>query len=447
MKPIVAIVGRPNVGKSTLFNRITRTRDALVSDFPGLTRDRHYGEASWNDTAFTLVDTGGFAGPDDLAMRIAAQVRQAVDDADAIIFLMDARQGLSPHDRDIAALLRPLSKPVIYAVNKIDRPADEPQLAEFYGLGIEKLYPVSAEHRYGVNALLDEMVQALKSRRPMTGPAGDGDMIRLAVVGRPNVGKSSLINRILGQERLVVSSEPGTTRDAIDTVYRTGGRSYRLIDTAGIRRKGRVSRPIEKFSVMKSLRSLDRCDVALVIIDARDGIADQDITIAGYAHERGCGCIFLLNKWDLIEKDRDTLRRLSQALRERAKFLAFAPVLSVSAATGQRLPKIFKLVNEVYRQYGTRIGTGHLNRILEAAVARNTPALYRGRRIKFFYATQIAAKPPTIVCFVNYPQAVHFSYQRYIVNRVRREAGLDKTPVRVFFRKRERRDLKGRDSP
>jgi GTP-binding protein len=208
-----------------------------------------------------------------------------------------------------------------------------------------------------------------------------------------------------------------------------------------------VSRPIEKFSVMKSLRSLDRCDVALVIIDARDGIADQDITIAGYAHERGCGCIFLLNKWDLIEKDRDTLRRLSQALRERAKFLAFAPVLSVSAATGQRLPKIFKLVNEVYRQYGTRIGTGHLNRILEAAVARNTPALYRGRRIKFFYATQIAAKPPTIVCFVNYPQAVHFSYQRYIVNRVRREAGLDKTPVRVFFRKRERRDLKGRDSP
>lgn len=443
MKPIVAIVGRPNVGKSTFFNRVTRTRDALVSDFPGLTRDRHCGEAHWDDTEFILVDTGGFGGADDLAAQIAAQVRLAIDDADAVIFMMDGRQGLSLYDHDIVALLRTIVKPVFYAVNKIDGPENEIQLAEFYGLGIEKLYSLSAEHRYGLTELLDDLVGVLAGLQPMADAPADNEVVRLAVVGRPNVGKSSLINCILGEERLLVSNVPGTTRDAIDTLYRNNNKSYLLIDTAGIRRKGKVSRKLEKFSIIKALRSLERCDVALVVIDAAEGVTEQDITVAGYAHERGCGCVFLLNKWDLVEKDRNTLRRFSQALKEQAKFIGFAPVLSVSAVTGQRIPRIFNLVDEVYRQYGSRVGTGRLNKLFETAIEQNTPALHRGRRIKFFYATQIATKPPTIVCFVNYPEAVHFSYQRYLVNRVRHETGLDKTPVRLFFRKRERRRLPG----
>ncbi|MFZ0242339.1 MAG: ribosome biogenesis GTPase Der [Desulfobacterales bacterium] len=444
MKPIVAIVGRPNVGKSTFFNRVTRTRDALVSDFPGLTRDRHFGEACWDDTEFSLVDTGGFGGADDLAGQISDQVNLAIADADAIIFLMDGRQGLSPFDRDIVARLRPISKPVFYAVNKIDGPENEIRLADFYGLGIERLFPLSAEHRYGVTDLLDELVRALATLEAPGEVRKDGEPVRVAVVGRPNVGKSSLINCILGQERLLVSSAPGTTRDAIDTLHRVGPKSYLLIDTAGIRRKGKVSLKYEKFSIIKSLRSLDRCDVALAIVDAAEGITEQDVTIAGYAHDRGCGCIFLLNKWDLVEKDHNTLRRFSQILREQAKFLGFAPVLSVSALSGQRVPKIFTLVDEVYRQYSTRIGTGRLNKAFEAAIEHNTPALHRGRRIKFFYATQIAVKPPTIVCFVNYPEAVHFSYQRYLVNRIRHATSLDKTPVRLFFRKRERRVMVGK---
>jgi GTPase len=370
-------------------------------------------------------------------------VRLAIDDADAVIFMMDGRQGLSPYDHDIVALLRTIVKPVFYAVNKIDGPENEIQLAEFYGLGIEKLYSLSAEHRYGLTELLDDLVGVLAGLQPMADAPADNEVVRLAVVGRPNVGKSSLINCILGEERLLVSNVPGTTRDAIDTLYRNNNKSYLLIDTAGIRRKGKVSRKLEKFSIIKALRSLERCDVALVVIDAAEGITEQDITVAGYAHERGCGCVFLLNKWDLVEKDRNTLRRFSQALKEQAKFIGFAPVLSVSAVTGQRIPRIFNLVDEVYRQYGSRVGTGRLNKLFETAIEQNTPALHRGRRIKFFYATQIATKPPTIVCFVNYPEAVHFSYQRYLVNRVRHETGLDKTPVRLFFRKRERRRLPG----
>ena len=315
MKPIVAIVGRPNVGKSTFFNRVTHTRDALVSDSPGLTRDRHFGEAQWDDTEFILVDTGGFAGADDLASQIAAQVHLAIDDAEVIIFMMDGRQGLSPYDREIVDLLRPISKPVFYVVNKIDGPENEIQMSDFYGLGIEKLYPLSAEHRYGLTDLLDDLVRVLANFQPMSDAPADSEIVRLAVVGRPNVGKSSLINRILGEERLLVSDVPGTTRDAIDTLHRVSQKSYLLIDTAGIRRKGKVSRKLEKFSIIKSLRSLDRCDVALVIIDASEGITEQDITIAGYAHERGCGCLFLLNKWDLVEKDRNTLRRFNQDLK------------------------------------------------------------------------------------------------------------------------------------
>ena len=434
MKPIVAIVGRPNVGKSTFFNRVTRTRDALVDDLPGVTRDRHYGDAEWDGVEFTLVDTGGFQreDEDDFADEIRFQILQAIEDADVIILLLDGKGGISPFDEDVVQILRTLTKPIFYAVNKIDGVEQEVKLYDFYGLGIEKLYPISAEHRYGVSDFLDDLVLAF----PKTVPDEPQDMIRLAVVGKPNVGKSSLINRILGKKRLLVSDIPGTTRDAIDSVCNINGKSYLLIDTAGIRRKAKVSKKIEKFSIIKALRSLERCDVALIVIDAYEGITEQDISVAGYAYERGCGCILLLNKWDIVEKDSKTAKKYHDQMRMEAKFLNFAPVMTISALTGLRVLKIFVLVEEVYSQYSARIGTGQLNKIFERAIERNEPSLYRGRRIKFFYVTQVSTGPPTFVCFTNYPGAVHFSYKRYLINQIRDGTGLDKIPIRIIFRKR-----------
>ncbi len=443
MKPIVAIVGRPNVGKSTLFNLMTRSGDALVDDAPGVTRDRHYGEGSWDETAFVVVDTGGLLGTDDFAHPIQAQVNQVIAEADAVIFLMDAKVGVSPYDREILADLRSIDKAVFFAVNKIDSPQQEVLMSDFYSLGLSRIYPISAAHRYGISDLLDDLIRILPGPALPSGATAEPEMIRLAVVGRPNVGKSSLINRILGQDRLLVSDVPGTTRDAIDTECRVNSRSYLMIDTAGIRRKGRVSRKLEKFSVIRALKSLSRCDVALIVMDADEGITDQDITIAGYAHDRGCGCIFLLNKWDLLDSDAGTVRKYLQELRLKAKFLSFAPALTVSALTGQRVMKIFKSVDEVYSQYCRRIGTGRLNRIVASAVQQNVPSLHRGRRIKFYYATQVKARPPTFVCFTNYPKAVHFSYRRYLVNRLREETGLEKTPIRLYVRQREGRQKKG----
>ena len=437
MKPIIAIVGRPNVGKSTLFNRVTRTKDALVDDFPGVTRDRHYGDASWNDAEFTLVDTGGFTEGDDFAGEIRFQVRQAIDDADVILMLLDGKDGFSPFDQDIIDLLRTVDKPIFYAVNKIDGAEQEVMLSDFYRLGIDRFYPLSAEHRYGLNDLLDDIVASpgLFGSEP---PGEDEqNQIKLAVVGRPNVGKSSLINRILGEKRLLVSDIPGTTRDAIDSICKIDDTNYLLVDTAGIRRKGKVSKKLEKFSIIKALRSLDRCDVALIVIDAEEGVTDQDIAIAGYAYDRGCGCVLLLNKWDLVKKNSNTVKLYYQRLRDQAKFLSFAPAMTISALTGQRVAKIFKIVRDVYDQYRRRIGTGQLNRIFERAIEKNEPSLHRGKRIKFYYAAQIATGPPTIVCFVNYPQAVHFSYKRYLINRLREESGLDSTPIRLIFRQRE----------
>ncbi len=442
MKPMVAIVGRPNVGKSTFFNQVTRSRDALVDDLPGVTRDRIYGDALWNDIPFTLVDTGGFSGQldDTFAEAIRHQVFEAMEAADAIIMLMDGRQGLSPYDRDIVDTLREQPKPVFFAVNKIDGPDQEALMAEFFALGLEHLFPLSAEHRFGLSDLLDRLVANFKHHAE-----APRDEIRLAVVGRPNVGKSSLLNRLAGAERHLVSDIPGTTRDAVDSLIKHDGRHYRLIDTAGIRRKGKVSLKLEKFSILKALRSLDRCDVALIVIDAAEGVTDQDVSVAGYAHERGCGCIFLLNKWDLVEKDQHSVRRFTEELRTAAKFLAFAPVLTISALTGQRVRRIFKLVASVYAQHSTRVNTGRINRILEQALADNEPSLHRGRRIKFFYATQAATRPPTFVLFVNYPEAVHFSYQRYLVNRLREGAGLHDTPIRLVLRPRAgRKDIGAR---
>ncbi len=437
MKPIVAIVGRPNVGKSTLFNRITRTKDALVDDFPGVTRDRKYGDAIWNEIEFTLVDTGGFLydESDVFSEQIRLQVIQAIDDADVILLLLDGREGISPFDREVVALLRPVRKPVFYAANKIDGFEQETHLYEFYNLGLETIFPVSAEHRYGVADCLDKLVESF----PETEKEEEDEMISLAVVGRPNVGKSSLINKILGENRLLVSNVPGTTRDTIDTVCEVNGNSYLLVDTAGIRRKGKVFQKIEKFSIIKALRSLDRCDVALIVIDAYEGITDQDVTVAGYAYDRGCGCIFLLNKWDIVEKDTKTEKKFLETLRMAAKFLNFAPVLTISALTGKRVSRIFRLVEDVYRQYTIRIATGQLNRLLEQAIEKNEPSLHRGKRLKFYYATQIKSGPPTIVCFVNYPDAIHFSYKRYLINRIREGAGLEQTPIKLIFRQRSGR--------
>jgi GTP-binding protein len=435
MKPIVALVGRPNVGKSTLFNRITRTKDALVDNFPGVTRDRLFGDAKWGEHVFTLVDTGGFAsgGGDVFARKIRDQVELAVEEADLVVMLMDGKTGISPFESEMLGLLRSRTAPVVYAVNKIDSGEQEDRLVDFFSLGVDRIDPLSAEHGYGINDFMDHLVTLL----PVVETAVPDDAIRVAVVGRPNAGKSSLINRILGEERLIVSDVPGTTRDAIDTNFTREGQAYVLVDTAGIRRKGRVSKKLEKFSIIKALRSLERCDVALIVIDAHEGITEQDIRVAGYAHQRGCGAIFLLNKWDLLaDKDSNTAKKYHQELKRQSKFLSFAPSMTISALTGQRVPRIFAIIDEVYAQYTTRVGTGQINRIVARALERTEPSLHKGRRLKFYYTTQVGVKPPHFVCFVNYPDAVHFSYQRYLINQIRSATGLDKTPLKLDFRLR-----------
>ncbi|MDY6953425.1 MAG: ribosome biogenesis GTPase Der [Thermodesulfobacteriota bacterium] len=437
MKPIVAIVGRPNVGKSTLFNRITRSRKALVDDLPGVTRDRIYGDATWDDVSFTVVDTGGFSDfeSEQFSSLIRYQVGQAIEEADAIIMLFDGRQGVTPVDRDLVQRLRQSSKPVFYGVNKIDGPRQEAAMADFSVLGVAPLYPISAEHRYGVVDFMDALTAVL----PQATVETSSDRIRLAVIGRPNVGKSSLINRLLGDERLVVSEVPGTTRDAIDTICRVNKEEYLLIDTAGIRRKKQVQEKLEKFSIMKALKSLNRCHIALVVMDAEKGITEQDVRIAGYCFERGRACIILLNKWDLIEKEATTAKEYVERIRDRLKFLSFAPVLTISALTGQRTLKIFDWVPPVYAQYTTRVSTGQLNRVFEAIVRRHEPPAHRGKRVRLYYATQTSVAPPTFVCFLNYPEAIHFSYRRFIMNQLREAFGLDRTPIRILFRKRQKK--------
>jgi GTP-binding protein len=439
MKPIVALIGRPNSGKSTLFNRVTRSTAALVDDFPGVTRDRHFGDASWNEVEFTLVDTGGFSydHKDPFSEKIRVQVQIAISDADAVVMLLDGKYGLSPFDQEMVQLLRKHKKPIFYVVNKIDGETKEAELPEFYALGIDALYPISAAHGYGVPDFLDMLVAVL----PKSYAQKEENKINVAVVGRPNAGKSSLINRILGEDRLVVSDIPGTTRDAVDSLIKMDGSTYTMVDTAGIRRKGKVSVKLEKFSIIKALRSLDRCDVALIVIDAEDGITEQDIRVAGYAHDRGCGILFLLNKWDLVKKETRTLDQYQTRLKEMAKFVSFAPILTISAQTGQRVRRIFKLVNEIHHQYTTRISTGQINRIVDDAVKRTEPSLYKGKRIRFYYTTQASTKPPTFICFANYPNAVHFSYRRYLVNRIRKETGLSKTPLRLWFRQRTSKEM------
>ncbi len=444
MDPLVALLGRPNAGKSTLFNRLTRSRDALVDDAPGVTRDRHYGHAVWHGVSFGVVDTGGFIEGEAFSAEIRAQIGQAVAEADLIVLLFDGRAGLSPYDRDLVDLVRRTDKPLLCAVNKIDGPEEEVRLSEFHRLGIAPLHPLSAEHRYGWNDFLDALIARLPRRDLSAAPQEDeGRPVAVAFVGRPNVGKSSLVNRILGAERMIVSPLPGTTREAIDVDYRREGRRYRLVDTAGIRRKSAVAAKLEKFSVLNALKRLERCDVALIVLDAAEGVVEQDLTIAGYALERGCGCIFLANKWDLARQAGVSEKTFLERLRERAGFLAFAPMLTVSARTGKGVGRMFPLVDRVAGQYAARLSTGRLNRLIAEAVARNPPPLHRGRPVKVYYATQAATRPPSFVLFTNRPEAVPQAYRRYLLNRIREEAGLEATPIRLWFRERERRGSGG----
>ena len=444
MKPLIAIIGRPNVGKSTLFNRLSERKKAIAIDQPGATRDRNYADASWNGRAFTVVDTGGFepVSTETILMQMREQTRLAMEQADIIIFLMDGKDGLTPSDEEIVRQLRSYGKPVFYAVNKIDGPRHDVNVFDFYRLGIEPLYTISAEHGRGVDELMDAATASIPATEPAGEEARSGEEveepIRIAVVGRPNVGKSSLVNRILGYERTIVNPLPGTTRDSIDTPFERGGRRYVLVDTAGIRRKSRISQNLEKYSVIEALKTLDRCDVALVLIDAEEGVTEQDARIAGLVLDKGVACILVVNKWDLVEKDNSTVGIYVAKLRDELKFLQFAPIVFVSALTGQRVGRIFELIDAVWAEFTRRVPTAELNAQVERYVAENPAPMYRNRPNKIVYATQPRVKPPTFVFFVREPKAIHFSYERYLANRIREGLGFQSVPIRLIFRKRHR---------
>ena len=437
---LVALVGRPNVGKSSLFNRLTKTKKAIVDPTPGVTRDRHYERVVWHGRSFMLVDTGGVetSAQDSMSALIRRQSLEAVEEADVLLLVVDGRAGLTAEDAEIAAILRRSAKPVFCLVNKVDGAELEAEaVAPFYELGLEQLWPVSAAHGYGVKTFLAEFCEhAAVPRQEEPLPQ---DTVALACIGRPNVGKSSLVNRLLGEERMVVSDIPGTTRDAVDSLLERGGRHYLVIDTAGIRRKGRVRQRVEKFSVVRALTAMERCDVSLLLIDGAEGITDQDTRVIGYAVERGRACIVLINKWDLVKDDTPRQERLLAEVRRATRFISYAPILHVSALTGHGLGRLWPLIDEVYGQYASRFTTNRLNRILQQAVASHSPPLYKGRRLKLYYTTQVGSKPPTFVIFCNDPDGVHFSYHRFLVNTFRRELGLGRSPLLIHFRERQRR--------
>jgi GTP-binding protein len=437
MKPILAIVGRPNVGKSTLFNRIAGGKKAIVWDEPGVTRDRNYADVEWEDSTFTLIDTGGFepASKDRIFIQMREQCQLAMDEADVILFLMDGKEGLTPSDKEIVDILRRLNKPVFYIVNKIDGPKHEEKALEFYALGVEPIYSISAEHGYGANGLMDEVIKALPT---LTEKKWDKDIIKVAVVGRPNVGKSSLINRLLGYKRVLVDEVPGTTRDAIDTLFERDGKRYALIDTAGIRRKSRISLRLEKYSIVEALRTIDRSDVALLLLDSREGVTDQDARIGGFIHDKGKGCILVVNKWDLVEKDSQTMVRYEREVRENLKYLAYAPILFISALTGQRIRKVMDVVDHVSEQTKKRIPTSPLNKYFGEWVEKFPPPLYKSRSVKLNYITQVSTAPPTFVIYANFPDEIHFSYERYLMNQMRGTWGFEGVPVRFRFRKKRK---------
>jgi GTP-binding protein len=435
MRPIIAIVGRPNVGKSTLFNRIAGGKKAIVWDEPGVTRDRNYADVEREEGSFTLIDTGGFepVSKDRIFVQMREQCQLAMDEADAILFMMDGKEGLTPSDKEIADILRRLNKPVFYIVNKIDGPKHEEKALEFYGLGMEPIYSISADHGYGVNGLMDEVIKALPGS---TEEKWDQDATRVAVLGRPNVGKSSLVNRLLGYKRVLVDEVPGTTRDAIDTLFEKDGKRYALVDTAGIRRKSRISLRLEKYSIVEALRTIDRSDVALLLLDSKEGVTDQDARIGGFIHEKGKGCILVVNKWDLVEKDSQTMVRYEREVREGLKYLSYAPILFISALTGQRVKKVLEAVGHVSEQTKKRISTSPLNRYFGGWVEKFPPPLYKNRSVKMNYITQVSTAPPTFVIVTNIPEGIHFSYERYLLNQMREAFGFEGVAVRLRFRKK-----------
>ena len=431
----VAVVGRPNVGKSTLFNKLIGERRSIVDDTPGVTRDRIFGECEWGRYRFRLIDTGGIESDvsGDLTGHIREQADMAIQLADAIIMVCDLRAGVTAADIEIAALLKKSGRPVALAVNKCDSlGAPPPEFYEFYGLGIGEVFAVSAVHGHGTGDLLDAVCENLT---PQTGEPDD-ESIKVAVIGRPNVGKSSLINRILGENRMIVSEVAGTTRDAVDAEIENQFGRFTLIDTAGMRRKGKVAAGIERYSVMRALAAVDRAEVCVIMIDAVEGFAEQDSKVAGYAHEQGKACVIAINKWDLIEKDDKTMDASRKEYQHHFSFMSYAPILFISAKTGQRIGRLFELIKYVDEQNAMRIATGMLNELLARATARVQPPSDKGKRLKIFYITQPSTRPPTFVTFVNRADLFHFSYQRYLENQIREAFGLEGTPIRLIIRER-----------
>ncbi len=439
---IFALVGKPNVGKSTLFNRFAKKRLAIVHEQPGITRDRNTAIINYKGFSFILIDTGGFEPEtrEIIPQKMKEQSQLAIEEADGIIFLLDKHSGWTPQDQSIFDLLRKSKKPVYFAVNKIDSPKHEQEIAEFYESGCSEIFAISAEHGIGVYDLLESIRQDFPEiSDDFSDGSEDEDITSVAIVGRPNAGKSSLVNQFLGQAKQIVHDEPGTTRDPVDNYCKHFGKSYRLIDTAGIRRKARVSFLVDKYSMVAALKSIERSDVVLLMIDATEGIVEQDARIAGYVLDRGKGIILIVNKWDLVEKDGKTMDEMKTDIRDKLKFLEFAPMIFVSAKTGQRVGKIFELVNEVNSECKKRIQTSDLNQIMQTVTARHTPPVKGGKRTKIFYSTQVSTRPPCFVISTNNPKAINSSYRRYIVKQFRYYFGFTGTPIRILWRDKTRK--------
>ena len=440
-KPVVAIIGRPNVGKSTFFNYIVGSRISIVEDTPGVTRDRIYGESNWRGRNFTLIDTGGIEPEknDVILTQMRLQANIAIDIADVIIFVTDVRQGVTSADEEIALMLKKSKKPIILVCNKADSfQKFQSDIYEFYNLGIGDPMPVSASNAQGIGDVLDKVYDNLPKEADND---EDSERIKVAVIGKPNVGKSSLINKILGENRNIVSNIAGTTRDAIDSYFENEHGKYTFIDTAGIRRKSKVTEKIEKYSVLRSLFAIERADVCLMLIDANEGVTDQDAKIAGEAHEAGKGIILVVNKWDEYEKDTGTLEKYRKAIYEKLSYLSYAPVMFISAKTGQRVDKLFGMINDVAKQNAKRVTTSQLNQVINEAIAIVQPPSDKGKKLKIFYGTQASTKPPTFVIFVNQKSLFHFSYERYLVNQIRKEFGMQGTPIRIIVREKLEKDV------
>ena len=435
-KPIVAIVGRPNVGKSTLFNVLAGSKISIVKDTPGVTRDRIYADVNWLDYHFTMIDTGGIEpeSEDIIIKSMRAQAQIAMDTADVIIFLVDVRQGLVDADHKVADMLRRSHKPVVLVVNKVDN-FDKfmPDVYEFYNLGLGDPFPVSAASQLGLGDMLDEVVSHFTDEMKIE---EEDDRPKVAIIGKPNVGKSSIINKLLGEDRVIVSDIAGTTRDAIDTVVTRNDREYVFIDTAGLRRKNKIKEEIERFSIIRTVTAVERADVCVLVIDATEGVTEQDAKIAGIAHERGKGMIIAVNKWDAVEKNDKTIYKFTEDIRRILSFLPYAEIIFISAKTGQRMPKLFDVIDMVVDNHALRIGTGVLNEILTEAVALQEPPSDKGKKLRLYYVTEVAVKPPTFVIFVNDKNLTHFSYTRYIENRFRDAFGFKGTPLRFIYRER-----------